>query len=99
MRGIMSNNEKNITTYLTSSSQNKAFGPEDSMFSFSFLLSLASLIRAVAYKTDLFSNDSPPRLTRLPVLMFFTDAQLRSHGPIPRVLEVTRQATKPRTLV
>ncbi len=86
-------------THLISSSQNKAFGHKASMFSLLFCLILASLMSADAYKTALFSNESPPRCTLFPVLMFFFAAQTHSHGPIPRVLEVTRHATNPSTLV
>ena len=60
---------------------------------------LDSSIQADVYTIICFSEISLPRADIFPDFIFLTSPHERSADPIPRIFEVTLQATKPRTLV
>ncbi len=64
-----------------------------------FWENITSLSFAEVKRIALFSRLVPPKFDRLPSLLCFTSAQDRLANPVPSLLDVTQQATKPRTLV
>ena len=64
-----------------------------------FLPILSSSIQAYVYTILCFSDISLPRADLFPDFIVLTSPHELSADPIPRIFEVTLQATKPRTLV
>ncbi len=64
-----------------------------------FWVLFASINVSEVKSIALFSRLVPPTFDHFPSFIFFKSSQDLSTNPIPSLLDVTQQATKPRTLV